>query len=164
LLERPLAGIAALPRSLANLRMGLTTLFVVLPSILVGMFCLRIIDHWTVQSYWIIESLNAAQCGLLVLIFLWYRFWGHRMSRFPFGIALGFGLILGVELLLWAMTGLAQKYWVAADFLHMGTYHAAVLLWLYAACAREAVRSDVPSTPLPQMHDWLADLRRTTQL
>jgi hypothetical protein len=164
LFEGSLAGSAALRRSLEKLRVGLTTLFVVFASALVGMFCLRIIDHWTVQSYWIIESLNAAQCGLLVLVFIWYRFLGHRMSRFSFGIALGFALVLGVELLVWTMCGLAQKYWVAADFLHMGIYHAAVLLWLYCAYVPARSPSALEDIPIRQMREWIADLRRTPQL
>jgi hypothetical protein len=164
LFDSPLLYDGRLPRNIARLRNGVTALVVIFAAIFVGLFCYRIIDHWTVPSYVVVEAMNASQCGLLILVFLWHRFLGHRMSPFPFGMAVGLGLLVGVEPFVWALAALSPQYWVAADFVNMGTYHLVVVLWLYSAYAREKAPSEVQIAPLPQLQEWVVDLEKTTRI
>jgi len=69
------------------------------------------------------------------------------MQDFVVGIALGMGLVAGLDPLLNALKDFRTLKQPVVDLLQMGTYHISVLVWLYFASAREASTSiaDVPA-------------------
>ena len=146
------------------MRNRVTLLLVILASLFfIGLYSSSL-DHPIFRTYVIIEAFNVAQCGLVVLLFLWHRFLGLRMSSFAFGIAVGIGLAMCVEPLQTVV-----RYYVPArmgmvvDMMNMVAYHAAVLVWLYYGLVREKVTSDA-NAALPQLIEQAADMGRIAHL
>jgi len=127
-------------------------------------------SHRLPQSYGTLEALNITQCFVLALVFLWHRFLGLRMSVHVFGVALGLGLMAGLEPLIqaWKDSELATNLRIP-DYLQMGVYHCTVLIWLAFAFARETVpRAGAPAQseglPLLEVRERAADLGRIARL
>jgi len=164
LFESPLSSDSPLRRTLGRALNWVTAVLIALACAFIGSLYYAMHLHSGTQSYAILQALNAAQCGLLVLLFLWHRFLGLRMRSFAFGILLGMGLAFGVDPLLVAIKDfLVPQQTTIADLLDMGIYHIAVLVWLYYAIAGEKT---VPvATPTPQpLADWASEVPRITQL
>jgi hypothetical protein len=115
-----------------------------------------------VPAYSIDQTLNILQSGLLVFVFLWYRYLGVKMQDFVMGIALGMGLVAGLEPLLHGLKDLRAIDPLIVDYMRMGAYHLSVLIWLYFASARESVTSDSAAAALPDARNWALELRRST--
>jgi len=120
---------------------------------------------WSVRemifpSYAINQTLNVVLCGLLVLVFLWYRFLGLKMQGFVVGIALGMGLVAGIEPLLYALKGVRAVDSQLVDLLLMGTYHVSVLVWLYFATVREEVTSNANINSVLDARKWAVEMGR----
>jgi hypothetical protein len=84
--------------------------------------------HILEQTSYLIE------CGLLVFIFAFASYFHLAWDRFSFGIAVGLSLSACVHLAVKAAVanaGLNPTVRNALDFLNMGTYQAAVLVWFY---------------------------------
>ena len=83
---------------------------------------------------WVITAMGRAisivQCGLLMFLFLFSKYFGLTWRNYLFGTALGLGIFASVQLATTAMQGLlgpiiAEKL----DFVTMATYHGCVLIW-----------------------------------
>jgi hypothetical protein len=137
LFESPVKHDDSLRKSSTSILRWVTVALVVMASAFIGFQYYRQ-AHLLPRSYASIEALNIAQCFLLVLVFLWHRFLGHKMSTFAFGIALGLGLTAFLEPFFsaWTDSRLMQRAFIP-DFLWMGTYHCSVLIWLYYALASD---------------------------
>jgi len=117
-------------------------------------------DRPMVHTYLIVESINAAQCALIVLAFLWYRFLGLRMSPMAFGIAVGIGLETGADpLVVILKNSVSPASYPRVDILQMAIYHIAVLVWVYYAWVREKVPSE-SNAGLPQWTEQAHELER----
>lgn len=93
-----------------------------------------------VHAYIIVEALTAAQCGLLILVFLWHSFLGVRMAPMSFGISLGLGMGFGLEpFLLVLKNHVSRSMFRSVDIVQMAVFHIAVLVWIYATQVRENV-------------------------
>jgi hypothetical protein len=135
LFESPVKNNASLRQTSARILKWVTVALVVMASAFIGFQYYRQ-AHLLPRSYASIEALNIAQCFLLVLVFLWHRFLGLKMSTFAFGIALGLGLTAFLEPFFSAWTDSSwMKRTFIPYFLWMGTYHCTVLIWLYYALA-----------------------------
>ncbi len=164
LFEAPLAHSTALRRDAVRIMRWVTITLIVLASLSIGTLYSSIFGHRFPQAYTIVETLNAAQCGGLVLVFLWHRFLGLRMSSSVFGIALGMGLVVGFEPLMLALkTLVAVPSGRIVDIASMIAYHVAVLIWLYYAQAREKNPS-ISDAALPQLIEQAADMGRIVHL
>jgi hypothetical protein len=162
--EAPVAHSAQLRRAVARVLNGATAVIVVVAFMFVGSLFYSLFGHETLQAYMMIEGLNTAQCGLLALVFLWHRFLGLRMSPCTFGIALGMGLIAGVEPVMHVLkNSVTQQNWATVDILQMAAYHVAVLIWLYYAQVREKVAVD-SHAGLPGLREQAAELGRVVHL
>jgi hypothetical protein len=162
--EAPVAHSVPLRRAMARTLRWLTAFLVALALLFIGSLYYSILSHRVFQAYVIIEALNIAQCGLLVLVFLWHRFLGLRMSPFVFGIALGMGLVAGFEPLRQALNdSLGAQNPRFVDILQMAIYHCAVLIWLYFAQAREKITWDSKAA-LPDLREQAAELGRIVHL
>ena len=137
LFESPVKHNDSLRETSTRILKWVTVALVVMASAFIGFQYYRQ-AHLLPRSYASIEALNIAQCFLLVLVFLWHRFLGLKMSTFAFGIALGLGLTAFLEPLFsaWKDSRFMQRAFIP-DFLWMGTYHCSVLIWLYYALASD---------------------------
>jgi hypothetical protein len=164
LFESSAAGSAQWHRDVARMRNRVTVLFAILTSMFfAGLYSSRL-DHVFIRNYVIIEAFNVAQCGLIVLLFLWHRFLGLRMSPFAFGIAVGMGLAMGLEPFEIVLRySIPERMAMVVDMMNMTAYHAGVLVWLYFSLAREKVTS-APTTALPQLIEQAADMGRIAHL
>jgi hypothetical protein len=160
--ESPLANSIPLRRTMARMLNWVTALLVVLAVVFIGSLYNSIPNYGLLKNYVPIESLNTAQCGLIVCVFLWYRFLGVRMSRCVFGIALGIGLVAGFEPLMHAWV--AGQNLINRDSLQMAIFHVAVLGWLYFVLVRETVASNFNAAQLLQVRDWAAGVGRILQV
>jgi hypothetical protein len=113
-------------------------------------------------AYAVDQTLNILQCGLLVFVFLWHRFLGLKMQNFVVGIALGMGLVAGLEPLLHALKDSRAVDPQIVDLLRMGAYHVSALIWLYFARVREKVTSDSAVASFPDARNWAGELERIT--
>lgn len=165
MLEAPVAHSVPLRQAMARILNWATVVLVVLASALIGSLYYSILGHRVFQAYVTTEALYTAQSGLLVLVFLWPRFLGLRMSAFVFGIALGMGLAVGLDPLILALKGsLTAQNSQMVDFLQMGLYHGAVLIWLYFVLVRDKNPSNAEAVPLLDVHEYAAGLGRIANL
>jgi len=165
LFESPLADNVPLRRAMARILNLGTAVLVVLALVFVGSLYYSILNDRPFAGYVVIEALNAAQCGVLALVFFWHRFLGLRMSSFAFGIAVGMGLAAGMEPFGQALSvSLPLQYFRIPGLLQMATYHVVVLLWLYFALARERITFDFKAVPLLSVREQAAELGRITHL
>ena len=124
---------------------------------------------WSVRqmifpAYAVHQTFNILQCGLLALVFLWHRFLGVKMPHFAAGIALGLGLISGLEPLLDAMKNFRVVAPQVVDLLQMGAYHVSVVLWLYFAQTKAESTSSFAIASFLDARKWAMELGRFRSL
>src|ERR1700690_96130 len=167
LFESPLKHYDSLRQAGARILRWVTGALVVMALAFIG-FQYYTQSHLLPRSYASLEALNIAQCFLIVLVFLWHRFLGVKMSTFAFGIALGLGLTASLEPLFaaWKDSIFMEKAFIP-DFLWMGTYHCSVLIWIYYALASEkefSPRSGSGGGSLREIRESAADMGRIVRL
>jgi len=164
LFESPVKHDDSLRQTSGRILKWVTGALVVLASAFIG-FQYYTQSHRLPRSYASIEALNIAQCSLLVLVFLWHRFLGLKMSTFAFGIALGLGLTASLDPLFhaWKDSTFMQKAFIP-DLLWMATYHCSVLIWLYFALAREKVTLQSEAASLARIRESAANMGRIVRL
>ena len=164
LFEAPLANNMPLRRALARTLNWTAISLVVLSAGFIGSIYYSILNPRIFPQYVIIEALNTAQCGLLMLVFYWHGFLGLRMSPFLFGIALGMGMVAGFEPIRQALNdAVGNQHFRAVAIAQMVIYHVVVILWLYYAQVREKGTDD-SKIAVPQLLKEAAELRRITSL
>jgi hypothetical protein len=108
------------------------------------------------------QTVSILQCGLLVFLFLFSRYFALSWRSQVFGIALGLGIFASVHLVISAIRlRVGNSGYLSLTLLDMGTYHLCVLIWLFYMLAPE--RPDkYNSNNLPE-HDldtWNEELKR----
>jgi len=85
------------------------------------------------------RSVRVVQLGLILFLLLFSRFLGVSRKRVSFGISLGFGLLAGVELLMYALNsgGFAREG--ILNLTNMIAYILAVSVWFGYSFSRKAV-------------------------
>jgi len=108
----------------------------------------------------LLRSVGVVQLGLILFLLLFSRFLGVSRRQVSFGIALGFGLFAGVELL---MLALNSGGFVAQDSLNlidMATWNMAILIWFGYSLSRKALRqATVNHLQTQRWEQGLADLQ-----
>jgi hypothetical protein len=164
LVSAPAAHNAPMRTDMTRIVRWVTIFLVLLGSAFIGALCYSALNPGAFRPYWSVEALEAAQCGLLVLVILWHRFLGLRMSSFAFGVTLGMGLIAGINLGVLALkTSIVLSHGRVADMVSMAAYHAAVIIWLYFAQVRENVDFEC-RVSAPQLREQAAELGRIIHL
>lgn len=108
------------------------------------------------------RTFSIVQCGLLLSMFVFSRYFALSWRSSTFGIALGFGIFASVELAssaVRAQVGVSGNHFL--DYFTMGTYHLCVLIWLFYFIASERPPK-YNSNELPE-HDletWDRELQR----
>jgi hypothetical protein len=114
------------------------------------------------------RTASILQCGLLVVLFLFSRYFSLAWRTHAFGIAFGMGIFASVELATSAVWLHLAAFRAHGDnfvnLITMGTYHCCVLVWLFWLIRPEKSPSSAPTT-LPE-HDlevWNQELDRLLQ-
>lgn len=116
-------------------------------------------------TYAMDRAVSVLQCGLLVSLFAFSRFFALSWRSHAFGIALGFGIFASVELAtssVWLRLGAFGNR--AVNLVTMATYHLCVLIWMFYLLRPEEPTSYI-SNP-PPSHDldvWNNELQRLVQ-
>jgi len=112
--------------------------------------------------------MNLVQCGLLLLLFIFSRSFGLSWRNYVFGIALGLGLYSAIELVNTTVQSqfgpvLTQGNIQFLNLLLMGTYHAAVLVWIAYLLAPEPALINLKAVPANDLEGWNHELERLLQ-
>ena len=162
MLEAPVAHCAPLRTTMARMLRCAAAVLALLATVFIGSAYSWSVCAMIFPAYAINQTLNILQCGLLVLVFLWHRYLGLKMQYFVVGIALGMGLVAGLEPLLHALKDFRAVDSQVVDLLQMGAYHVSVLIWLYFASVREEVTSASALASFPDARKWAGELERIT--
>src|ERR1700690_2208148 len=106
------------------------------------------------------RSVRIVQLGLILFLLLFSRFLGVSKRQISFGIALGFGLFAGVDLMMYALNSGGFVRQSIFNLVDMSAYNLAIGVWLAYSVSRQAVRA--PSVNHFQTQRWeqsLADLQ-----
>lgn len=108
----------------------------------------------------LLRSVRIVQLGLILFLLLFSRFLGVSRKQVSFGISLGFGLLAGVELTLFAMNSGGFVKQGVLNLINMAAYNVAICIWIGYSLSPKAVR-DVATNHL-QTQRWeqgLSDLQ-----
>lgn len=76
------------------------------------------------------RSVRLVQFGLILFLILFSRFLGVSRKQLSFGVALGFGIFAGVELMLLAMHSGGLIHMGNYNLINMGSYNVSILVWI----------------------------------
>jgi hypothetical protein len=97
------------------------------------------------------RCVRVVQCGLVVFLLAFSGKLGVSWRRLSFGVALGFGVISGSELLTNALFSGQRVHLRLWQMSTMATYHLGMLVWLFYTVANR--RSDMVPVLVPQRWD-----------
>jgi hypothetical protein len=104
------------------------------------------------------RCVRVVQCGLVLFLLAFSRNLGVSWRRQSFGIALGFGLFSGVELLTYALYSGSHLHGMLTNLVNMTAYNAGMVVWLgYSALNRKG--AVVPILVPQRWDEALTDLR-----
>jgi len=104
------------------------------------------------------------QCGLLVSLFLFSRYFALSWRSTAFGIALGLGTFASAELAITAIRLYVPASDEAFDLVSMGIYHLCVLVWiLYVVRVEREPRFTLKTMPKGDLEIWNRELQRLLQ-
>jgi len=112
------------------------------------------------------RAVTILQCGLLMSLFVFSRYFALSWRSNAFGIALGLGAFASVELATSAMRLYfsSNTFNTFFDFSNMATYHFCVLVWMFYLLAPER-KPHYALQPLPEddLEIWNRELQRLIQ-
>jgi hypothetical protein len=162
MLEAPVAHCAPLRRTIARMLRCAAAVLALLALVFIGSVYSWNLREMIIPAYAINQTLNILQCSLLAFVFLWHRYLGLKMQKLVVGIALGMGLVAGLEPLLHALENSRAVEPQLFNLLRMGAYHVSALIWLYFASVRQEVPSDPAVASFPDARKWAGELERIT--
>lgn len=112
--------------------------------------------------FWILDrTVSLLQCGLLLLLLVFTRYFGLSWRNYGFGIALGFGVYESLELANAAIrAGISGEFYLLDSF-GMAAYHLAVLIWLvWLFVPARDLKPVVSAAHGQDLEDWDRELRR----
>lgn len=89
------------------------------------------------------RSVRFVQFGLILFLLLFSRFLGVSRRQRSFGLALGFGLFAGVELMILALAAGGFLHREAVNLVNTATYNLAIVIWFGYLLARKTAQEDV---------------------
>jgi hypothetical protein len=106
------------------------------------------------------RSVRIVQLGLILFLVLFSRFLGVSKRQVSFGIALGFGLFAGVDLMMYALNSGGFVRQGIFNLVNMSAYNLAIFIWLGYSLSRMPVRAPVVNHLQTQRWEQsLADLQ-----
>jgi hypothetical protein len=122
-------------------------------------------EHLRVAVAILDRTFSIVQCGLLISMFVFSRYFALSWRSSAFGIALGFGIFASVELASSAIrsqVGESGNHFL--DYFTMATYHLCVLIWLFYMLAPERPpKYNSNNLPDHDLDSWNQELRRLIQ-
>jgi hypothetical protein len=110
------------------------------------------------------RTVRFMQCGLLMFLFLFSRYFALSWRNYAFGIALGFGILASSELANTAILSWIGKSNDLLDYLGMAVYHGCVLIWVFYLLAPERETVLMPKQlPEDELEVWNQELQRLLQ-
>ena len=110
------------------------------------------------------RSVRIVQFGLILFLLLFSRFLGVSRKQVSFGIALGFGLAAGVELLLYALNSGGFVRQGLFNEINMTMYLVATFIWMgYALSSKPVQETAANHLQTQRWEQGLADLQPATQ-
>lgn len=101
------------------------------------------------------QGVRLVQCGLLLFLFVFSCFSGLEWRRQALGIALGFGLFAGVQLVAVAVQARAGMVSSATwTWVSMTSYNCAVLVWVAYLFAPQPAEAKLPAPRLAEVKSW----------
>src|ERR1035438_9228874 len=159
--ESPFTNIVPMRWAMRRIFGVLTVVLIVLFMAFIAPQYYRIPGYGVLKGYDGIESLNIAQCALLLCVFIWHRFLGIRMSFSVLGITQGLGLVASSEPLIYALKRVASTHnSVFVDVARMAIFQGSVLLWIYYVRVRETRDTSIGAAYLLNAHEWLSGVER----
>jgi hypothetical protein len=76
------------------------------------------------------RAVRVVQCGIVIFLLAFCRNLGVSWRRQSFGIALGFGLFAGAELLTFALYSGSHVHAMTTNLINMTAYNVGMLVWL----------------------------------
>lgn len=108
------------------------------------------------------RSVRLVQFGLILFLILFSRFLGVSRKQISFGIALGFGLFAGSQLMILAMKSGGLVGRVNFNLIDMISYNFSILIWLaYSFLPTVARETAVNHLQTQRWEQGLADLQHT---
>src|SRR5580698_4586809 len=105
------------------------------------------------------RSIRIVQLGLILFLLLFSKFLGVSRKQLSFGVALGFGLFAGVELLLYALNSGGFVGQRTLNPINMLTFIAATFIWIGYSLSGQAVRVTANHLQTQRWEQGLADLQ-----
>ena len=116
-------------------------------------------------TYVLDRTASILQCGLLISLFVFSRYFALSWRSHAFGIALGLGVFASVELAtsaIWLRLGVFGN--PVVNLITMATYYCCVLIWvLYLMAPEWEPRAAVKKLPEYDLEIWNRELQRLTQ-
>jgi len=107
------------------------------------------------------RSVRIVQIGLILFLLLFSRFLGVSRKQVSFGISLGFGLIAGAELMMYALNSGRFVKQSQMNQIDMTAYFIAIWIWLGYSVSRQAVReAGINRLQTQRWEQGLADLQQ----
>ena len=107
------------------------------------------------------RCVDVVQCGMVIFLLAFSRNLGVSWRRQSFGVALGFGLISGVELLVLALHSGLHLRGMTASLVGMIAYEISLLIWLPYSLYQQ-LESPVPILVPQRWDDALMDIQPRT--
>jgi hypothetical protein len=116
-------------------------------------------------TYVLDRTVSVLQCGLLISLFMFSRYFVLSWSSRAFGIAWGLGMFAGVELaaavIRLHLGGFGNS---SVNLITMATYHACVLIWIfYLTVAEREPRGVLKAIPEHDLDIWNRELQHLIQ-
>jgi hypothetical protein len=91
------------------------------------------------------RTVRFVQFGLILFLLLFSRFLGVSRRQQSFGLALGFGLFAGVELMILALAAGGFLHHEAVNLVNTATYNLAIVIWFGYLLAPKTTQENVGS-------------------
>jgi hypothetical protein len=110
------------------------------------------------------KIVGIVQCGLVLLLLLFSRYFHLAWRSYAFGIALGLGIYASVGFVTAAIASQFGNSMTAVfDLIEMGTFHCSVLIWLFYLLIPEPAPKQVENVNLEDVRTWNRELERLLQ-
>jgi hypothetical protein len=111
------------------------------------------------------RTVSLLQCGLLLFVFIFSRYFGLSLRSHAFGIALGLGIYASIQMATSAvLLAVGKTSSRLPNFVTMGAYHCCVLIWVYYLMAPEQKpRHHSKTLPKGDLEIWNQELQRLLQ-
>lgn len=110
------------------------------------------------------RTVSFMQCGLLLFLFLFSRYFALSWRNYAFGIALGFGILASLELANSAIRSQIAAGSYLLDNLGMATYHCCVIIWIFYLVTPERNTYRTPrKLSQDDLEVWNRELQRLLQ-